>query len=293
MNARTELLGEVPDMQAEEYHSITAMSSGALKALARSPFHYWAEYRAPNRPAREPAPRMFTGTLAHCSVLEPDAMASRYIVVPEDAPRRPTAAQWKAKKPSPESVAAMEWWAGFNERAAGRLIVTAAQYETTQRQVAAVLAVPELAHLLEDGRPESSVFWIDEETGAFCKARPDWVRPLPDGRVILLDLKTTVDPSPQAFGRTIFSFGYHRQAAHYSEGFTRATGLEVAAFVFGAVSSEYPFVAVPYMLDEESRLMGFAERRRLLTLYAECERAGTWPAFGEGVQLVSLPAWAK
>jgi hypothetical protein len=293
MNARIELLGEVRDMPAEDYHAVHAMSSSALKTLAQSPFHYWAAYRAPGRPARKETRRMFTGTLAHCSVLEPDAMAARYVVVPEDAPRRPTAAQWNAKKPNADSAAAMAWWTEFNAGAAGREVVSADQYSATRQQVAAVLAVPELANLLGEGYAESSVFWIDEATGVFSKARPDWVHPLPDGRVILLDLKSTVDPAPQAFGRAIFNFGYHRQAAHYTQGFTAATGREVAAFVFGAVSAEYPFIAVPYMLDEESRLMGYADRARLMGLYAECERSNTWPAFGDGVQLVSLPAWAK
>jgi hypothetical protein len=275
MNARTELLGEVRDMPAEEYHAVPAMSSSALKALAKSPFHYWAEYRAPNRPARKTTDGMKAGTLCHTAVLEPATLAARYAVKPEGMDGR-----------TKEGKA----WAAEH---ADRIVISSEQHTTATAQRDAVLAVPELASLLQTGYAESSVFWIDDETGVFCKARPDWVHPLPDGRVILLDLKSTVDPAPQAFGRTVFTFGYHRQEAHYSRGFTAATGLEVAAFVFGAVSAEYPFVAVPYMLDDESRLMGYADRHRLMATYAECDRSGMWPAFGSGVQLVSLPAWAK
>lgn len=293
MNASDAPLGIVYDMPAEHYHAVPALSNSALSALKRSPRHYWAQYINPERPARVETPRMFTGTLAHCAALEPDAMAARYIVVPEDAPRRPTAAQWAAKKPGADSQAAMAWWSDFNAQASGRLIVTAEQYSATRQQLAAVLAVPELAALLASGHSEVSFFWIDAETGAHCKARADHVHTLADGRAILLDLKTTSDASPEQFGRSVWNFGYHRQDAWYSRGFTLATGIEVAAFVFGVVTSDYPFIAVPYLLDDAAKAAGAQQCRDLLATYAQCKAADYWPAYGSGVQLLSLPAWAK
>ena len=293
MNAADAQLGVVYGMPAEQYHLTPAMSNSALGALKRSPRHYWAEYLSPERPERDQTPAMFAGTLAHCAVLEADAMAARYIVVPEHAPRRPTAAQWAAKKPSIDSQAAMAWWSDFNAQASGRLIVTAEQYSTTRQQIAAVLAVPELAALLKDGRPEVSFFWMDPETGVHCKARADHVHCLADGRVILLDLKTTSDASPQQFGRSVWNFGYHRQDAWYSRGYELASGDQVAAFVFGVVTSDYPFIAVPYLLDDAAKAIGAEQCRDLLATYAQCKAADYWPAYGTGVQLLSLPAWAK
>jgi hypothetical protein len=293
MNASDVQLGVVYGMPAEQYHAIQALSNSALSALKRSPRHYWASYINPERPERVETPRMFTGTLAHCAALEPDAMAARYIVVPEDAPRRPTAAQWSAKKPSADSQAAMAWWSDFNARASGRLIVTAEQYSATQQQLAAVLAVPELAAVLASGASEVSFFWIDPETGAYCKARADHVHKLADGRVILLDLKTTSDVSPEQFGRSVWNFGYHRQDAWYSRGYEMASGTAVAAFVFGAVTSDYPHIAVPYMLDDAAKALGAEQCRDLLATYMQCKGVDYWPAYGSGVQLLSLPAWAK
>jgi hypothetical protein len=292
MNARTEMLGVFSDMPAADYFAAEGVNNSLLKDMAKSPAHAFALHLAPDRPVREQTPSMFTGTLAHCAQLEPDAMAARYVVVPDDAPRRPTAAQWKAKKPSPDSIAAMDWWADFNTCAEGLQIVTAEQYTATKGQLAAIQRSPELAALFGRGAGEQSVFWRDPITGLICKCRPDWVHPLDDGRDILVDLKSTADASPEGFSRTVWNFGYHRAAAWYSKGWAAATGRDVAAFVFGAVTSAYPFLAAPYMLDEDTLRQGADESRRLLDRYAECLRTDSWPGYG-GLREISLPAWAK
>jgi hypothetical protein len=99
-------LGIVENMPFEEYLAVDAVSSTGLKLFARSAWHY------KNRVDIDPTPSMLRGTLAHCAVLEPDALSQRYAVTPEDAPRRPSRAQWEAKNPSPESLEAMRCSSG-------------------------------------------------------------------------------------------------------------------------------------------------------------------------------------
>lgn len=271
-------VGVVRGLSNEAYHASPCVSNSALGAMAICPAHYYATYLAPDRPTRdEPTPAMRAGTLAHCAVLEPDALAARYIVKPDDLNLATVGGKAFAKE------------AG----ARGLTIVSAEQMATAEAQRAAVLAVPELAALLSSGLAEQSAYWNDEATGSRCMCRPDWVHPLDDGRVILLDLKTTSDVSPREFARSIWNFGYHRQDAWYSTGWELASGQEVAAFVFAAVSNKYPFIAQAYMLDDEAKARGAADCRRLLDLHAECVRNDAWPAYGSGVQLLSLPAWAK
>jgi exodeoxyribonuclease VIII len=282
-------IGLILDMSFEDYLAVDAFSNSDMKLLARSPWHL------KNRvPVIETRP-MLRGTLAHCAVLEPDAMASRYVVVPEDAPRRPTKAQWNAKKPSAESAAAMDWWSIFNIDAANREIVAANEYAITQAQLAALQADPEIAALLATGYSECSVFWIDKATGIYCKARPDHVHPIDGSCVKLLDLKSTADDTPSGFGRTVAKLGYHRQQAHYAAGFTTATGLAVEEFVFAAVSSTPPVLAVPYLLPEDFAQQGRDEVRELLELYAHCRKTDTWPSYGtgSGYQLADIPAYAN
>lgn len=289
MNApdRSILLGLFENMPFDDYLKVDALSATGLKQLARSPWHYR------NRVDIDPTPAMLRGTLAHCAVLEPEAMAQRYVVLPEDAPRKPTRAQWEAKKPSAESLAAMDWWRQFKDESAGRDLVSFADYALCQAQLAAIAAQPELAELLRAGRGEVSIFWIDEATGIYCKARPDWLPPANGRSIRPLDLKTCADESPNGFGRAAARLRYDLQAAHYTDGIEAVTGLTVDAFVFGAVSSKPPILAVPYILTDEVRDQGRDERRELMDRLAWCIRENKWPAYGDGLQLLDFPAYAK
>jgi len=280
-------MGLYVDMSLEDYLAVDALSATGLKLMARSPWHFH------NRVDGDPTPSMLRGTLAHCAVLEPDAMAKRYVVMPEDAPRRPSRLQWEAKKPSPESLAAMAWWTTWQEDNAGRTLVSHADYSVCQMQLEAVKANPTLAELLRAGRGEVSIFWVDDKTGLYCKARPDWLPPADGGRITPVDLKTCADESPSGFGRAAARLRYDLQAAHYTAGIEAVTGLKVDKFVFGAVSSKPPVLAVPYTLTDEIRDQGVEERRELMERLVWCRRENVWPAYGDGLQLLDFPAYAK
>lgn len=280
-------MGLVHDMPAEDYHAVPALSATGLKALARSAWHF------KNRPEIKPTRPMLRGTLAHCAVLEPHAMAKRYVVVPADAPRRPSRAQLDAKKPSDESRAAMSWWADFNASAAGRQIVSAEDYAITQMQLQALADEPTIAGILKEGVGEASVFWRCKRTGVYCKARPDWMTPPVGRRVTLLDLKSTADESPSGFGRAAARMKYHLQRAHYVDGVQQATGWQVDEFVFAAVTSAPPVLAVPYFLNDAIKEQADDERAELMDLYARCLESGHWPAYGAGLQMLDFPAYAK
>ena len=280
-------MGVMRGMSFEDYLAVDALSATGLKQLARSPWHY------KNRVDVDPTPAMLRGTLAHCAVLEPDAMQQRYVVLPEDAPRRPTKAQWAAKNPSDDSRAAMQWWEKFTNDSEGRELVPFGDFALCQAQLGAIKANAILAGLLRGGHGEVSIFWVDKETGLYCKARPDWM-PEPEGKSITpVDLKTCTDESPSGFGRAAARLRYDLQAAHYTAGIEAATGLSVAAFVFCAVSSKPPILAVPYVLTDEIRDQGRDERRELMEKLAWCQRENEWPAYGSGLQLLDFPAYAK
>lgn len=280
-------LGLVYGMPLADYLAVEALSATGLKLLARSPWHF------ANRAEADPTPAMLRGVLAHCAILEPAAMAQRYVVVPEGSPNRPSRRQWEAKKPSPDSLAAMQWWTQFEAENAGREVVSHAAYALCQAQLEAVKREPELAALLRAGHGEVSLFWIDGATGLYCKARPDWLPPADGNRITPLDLKTCMDESPSGFGRAAARLRYDLQAAHYTAGIELATGAKVAAFVFGAVTSKPPVLAVPYVLTDEIRDQARDERRELMDRLAWCQRENQWPAYGAGLQLLDFPAYAK
>ena len=274
VNALTRFrLGVIDDLPAEEYHSTHAMSAGGLKRMRISPAHFYGLQLDPSPASGEPSPAMRNGTLTHCALFEPDEVWTS--ATSSSLPR-------SISGPGRQGL----------EAAQRAEIVESADLARAQAQALAVRSQPDLAALLAEGRPEVSAFWLDEQTGELCKCRPDWVSPAGDG-VILVDGKTCRDASPEGFGRAIWNLSYHLQAAWYTDGYERASGLKVYGFVFAAVESDWPHVAAGYMLGDDVLDAARRENRRLLNLYAECRRTGKWPGYTAGINLINLPAWAQ
>lgn len=266
-------LGVVRGMPFGEYLKVRALSNSGLKLLAKSPRHYAASWD-PERPDAEQSDALRRGSLLHTLVLEPHEFAHRYRVKPEGM-----------------NFATKDGKAWRDATPAGMEIVSEAEHKAATRQARNLRQLPEVAALLGSGEAEVSFFWMDEETGTYCKGRADWVF-RSTGGVVMLDLKTTEDATPEAFGRSCARYGYHRQDAWYSDGWTQATGEPVLGFVFGAVESAWPHDAVPYMLDEQARAKARAQIGSLLQLHADCTAAGQWPGIASEITTLSLPAWA-
>jgi len=258
---------------ADEYHADDSVSNTMLSAMDKSPAHCFALHLDPQRPEREQTPAMFVGTLTHTAILEPAALGERYVVKPDEVDYRTSAG--KAWRDSQTAA-----------------IVSADLLNQAEQMRKAFMNVKALSNLMQSGQAEASLFWKDAGTGLRCRARPDWLHWTGPKRATVLDVKTIKDLTPEAVQRAISTFGYHRQAAHYTAGL-KHLGIEVDEFVFGFVSNSYPYLAAAYVLDDESAAQGREEIGELLARFADCKARNTWPAFGDGYQLTSLPAWAK
>lgn len=264
------------DISNEDYHGGPGLSKSGLDKIAKSPAHYFAAYLDPNRPPRpDPTPAMLTGTLAHCAILEPGEFDKRFHVGP-DVPTK-----------------AAKAWKDFEATLPPGVIgIKPEQHALAFAQREAVMRLPDVAEAFTTGFAEASVYWVDESTGVLCKCRPDWVYDCGDAGVVIFDVKTTQDASPDEFRRSVAKWSYHKQAAWYSDGFKLATGRDVLAFVFVAVENEWPHFCSALMLDDEAMAEGRRACRSDLDLFASCTRAGKWPGYSSAIETISLPAWA-
>jgi exodeoxyribonuclease VIII len=252
----------IDHLSNEEYHADPAVSASHLHQVARSGQHYWAKYvtKVPELPKSTAA--MTMGSLVHCAVLEPDELLKRYGACP---PRNTKAGK--------EAAAEMQ--------SNGIEPVSESDLQQAQRMASAVRRHPYAAELLSAGKPETSIWWDDPETGLRCKCRPDWI----NGRTCI-DLKTTTDASPKGFAKSVASFRYHVQMAHYL-----AAGL-FDQFVFIAVEKEPPYAVACYELDADAFAEGQRLRVRDLQRIANCRAMAAWPGYGDELQTISLPGWA-
>jgi len=169
------------------------------------------------------------------------------------------------------------------------------EYELAQEVAKAVLSDPLAGALFSRGKPEQSLFWVDDETGVWRRSRLDW---LPDanswnGRVVIPDLKTADHADPESFGRALHNYGYASQAAFYVDGVLALGLAEDAAFVFVVVEKEPPYLVSFYEPDAEALRIGRERNRRALAIYRDCREAGMWPGYTTDVEQISLPRWVE
>lgn len=255
-----------PDLSDADYRATDAVSVSTLKRFAEAP--------AKAHVSRADTDAMRAGRLIHSAVLEAWSFDALYQRTELD--RRGTKA-WQE-----EETAALS---------AGRQLVKAAEWEQAAAIRDAVLAHPVARDLLAPGlEAEASIFWTDAATGLACRARADGIR---RADRMVVDVKTTVDASPDEFSRGAAKWRHHWQEAFYRAGLAAAPGgFAVDRFVFIAVERERPHLLGLYELSPSALMQGEREVMAALAEYAECKRTDTWPGYAEQVLMLDLPAWA-
>ncbi|MCK5610929.1 PD-(D/E)XK nuclease-like domain-containing protein [Candidatus Pacearchaeota archaeon] len=156
-------------------------------------------------------------------------------------------------------------------------IISLSHYKDLKGMDASLKSHPLAKKFLENGIPEQTVIWIDEDTGLRCKCRPDWI-PAGDNDT-LVDAKSTKNASHHSFKRSMWDYGYDRQGAFYLDGYNAATGSEFDAFAFAAVEKTAPYRTGTYILGEETPSNAREEYKKLLHQVKHCMETGYWPAY--------------
>lgn len=258
---------------ATEYFSDKlAVSSTALKHLARSPAHLRAAMVAP----REETASQRIGHAVHAATLEPLLFKRDYVRF--DGDRR-------GRK-----------WKDFQVVNRGREILNSKEWETTIALSARILDTTifesgdgnafTFAELRDAGHCERVIYWLDADTGLTCKARLDLsVGPL------TLDVKTTDDAREDAFGFQCDRLGYDIQAAFYLRA-RRALDptLESPPFIFVAAELPAPHAVVPHRADQEAFVdVGEEKVVRLMRQFKQCALRFDWPAYPRPSGTLKLP----
>lgn len=269
----------------EDYLAIDAVNKSNLDWMKFSPMHYWTYCVSPNRPKDEPTSPMKLGTAIHTALLEPSKFKSRYLQIPADAPKKPTKTQLEAKKPSDDTVIAIEWWKKFREEAGDRELLDADDWDRCKKIHAAVRKNPSAQAIMETGESEVVIVWEDPIEGILCKGRIDWLS------TVILDLKSTDSARPDDFAKKVVNYEWHVQAAWYADGLKYATG-EDLPFVFGAIEKDEPFASAFYVAQGNTIEIGRELYRRRLNRVAKCKATGDWPGYANEITAIQLPSWA-
>lgn len=268
--------GLYPETPYETYDRWAAARSSLLKDFRQSPLH--ARY-AMLHPGEDATKAKTFGQALHVAVLEPERFAATFLVMPDFGDRRSSKVRleeiaFRANRPEITFLSQKD----YDQAIAMR---DAAWAHPTAR---AILAAP--------GKNELSAVWKDPVTGVPCKGRQDkfcaWA-----GYPTLADVKSTVDASRQAFSKAVQNYGYADQAAFYLDGFNALSPFDGdRRYVLIALEKDPPFAVAVYDLDTAAIEVGRRRYRHHIDQYARCLESGVWPGYGDGCEIVSLPAWA-
>jgi len=263
-------------MKAEDYHASAGLSNSMMTKLLKSPAHlkHYMDNQDP------PTPAMILGEQVHTMLLEPEN--ANFV-------RAPGTRRTKEGKAHYQEL--------LDKGYEPKDIIKSDTYDQIERMVASVMAHPFASQVIgsaqDGGGIEESLFWQDKDNGIECKARVDIV---PSQSSMfndsLVDFKTTIDASPEAFARSVFNFGYYRQAAHYLHGWNNFHDAYRDKFIIIACEKTPPYAVAVYELDNGSIELGAYEVARLRALYAECVANDDWPSYGKTIHTLELPAWA-
>jgi len=164
--------------------------------------------------------------LIHTAVLEPEKLADEYYVMPS-VDRR--------------TKVGKEHYALHLENSKGKILIDDSMEEVKDKIVENFLANQDAVKYTK-GVIELSHY--TELMGVPVKVRPDCFN---KDLGFISDPKTCQDNSPKAFKRDVFKYGYHLQAAFYSD----ALGVDPKDFVFIAIETNHPYSVQCYSLSDE------------------------------------------
>lgn len=254
-------------MTNEEYHAHSAVGSSSLKHILRSPAHYLAYTKEDHAPTRA----MELGTAIHQAILEPNLFKDNAIVKPKFSGKgaRDAEDQWLMSH-------------------ADKLILKQDDMDIVDGILNSITHHALVSKLLAHGAAEESYFWIDEETGILCKCRPDYLR---EGHIIV-DVKSTIDASPDGFPTQIARMKYHVSAAYYLDGVSAVIGQKFDDFLALAIEKESPYAMCVHRLDSGAIDAGRMLYKKALKSLARCRETNHYPAYAEKIVTSSLPSWA-
>jgi hypothetical protein len=265
-------IGEIEPV-ANDYYANPRMSNSKANILEDSPELFDA-YFVSKTLQQEVTPEMMFGSLLHTFVLEPHLIATRYVTVPE-CDRR--------------TKVGKEIWANFCQERGDRIPVDLGHLALCEQIKQAIDKNSGVSRLLNLPGNQIEREFFFQRSAVDCKAKMDVVN-LDSG--VIIDLKTSSDPSPRGFSRSVVDYGYHRQAAMYLDAVKQQTGVE-CRMVFIVVNKKAPFVAAIYELSSELVDIGRMQLDGLLEEYKRRSATGNWVSdwADGGIHEIVKPKW--
>lgn len=222
-----------------------------------------------------------------------DEVKEHFTILPEDKPRKPTAAQIEAYDENRATEAgkkSVEFWRRID--ASPNAPLSDAEAKLIQDMGAALARDPGAVAVM-GGEPEVTMAVRDERTGLWLLARPDTVSF--DGMASdFKKMNTQGRPfNHRLVDQRITQHGYPQQMAFAADAFEALTGDQPGVVVIVAQCDSPPYhVILREILDEDLRIASF-QNRRAIDRFAECLASRDFPGPGADTSYYQRPEWQR
>jgi exodeoxyribonuclease VIII len=269
---KTEVIHGLP---FDDYLAIEAESKSGITPIATSPGLYHHQKTHGWEPSAATQKVLDFGSAVDCLLFDgADSFALAYAVRPPGLDMRRKAGKDWAKEQE-------------NKTIVPRSVVDCAE---------AVALHPLYERYLQGGESQLSATWQDEDSGLWCKCRPDYAL---DGigtcgnGSMLTDLKTSATADPREWTRIAHRLKYHWQVAMYLDGMTAATGVDHDRFYFVVAEREPPHRVEIFETPASIIEQGRAEYKAALMQVKACRDADYWPTSTGEVQTMEFERWMR
>lgn len=234
------------------------LSYSSLSAFKKSPLEF-LHYKFQQR---EQTPAMAFGSMAHNFILEYHTFFWNYYVIDSDAPKKPTSAQYNAKNPSVDTLAAIMYWDKLEQEAGDKKLITQNDLKELEKLSNSLFKNAAAMHLIikcKDFEKEYNFKHDNFLFKSFIDAEDSNIR---------LDLKIVQNAEPKKFQRDAIAYGYHIQAAMYELAGGKRDYYLIALDRNGGVSVN--------KLSDELIAYGMQEINNLLENFNRCILEDAW-----------------
>jgi len=287
------------DISITEYHENKTHVSATVLKYAKQSLKHFDYYRRGLIP-REDKFHFGFGNAFELALLDPEGYTKQVAVIPD--------AVWveKAMKDNPElktprnSKIYQDEKKKFLDENKGKYFINdegPESFDAIEEMLSSCYQDKAIQALIKNTEYQLSLFWTDEETGVKLKTRPDICK---RKKNVIVNLKTTLDGSPEAFSKDLKKYDYPLQAAIEITGCLRSGLMEqVDSYFWLVVEKVPPYNATIYEFREEDIGAVMDGFHYLLNKISRAEKENKWPGYTQeadnvhGILKAQIPLWYK
>jgi hypothetical protein len=288
--------GIYDNISIEDYHANTTHVSATTLKYAKDSLKHYNWYRSGKLPQQTKSQFDF-GNAFELALLAPQEYLKKVAVKNESGWIEEAMAQNDYKVPK-NSTVFQERAKEFYANSIGKYVIAdngPESFEAIEEMLSSCYQDRVIQALIKNTEYQLSVFWTDEQTGIKLKTRPDICKRKNN---VVVNLKTTIDGSPEQFSKDLKKWDYPLQACIEMRGCI-ASGLmeKVDNYFWLIVEKVPPFNATIYEFAERDIAAVSDNLDFILHKISKAQTQGLWPGYSEqadnphGILTARLPMW--